>query len=313
MSNELELSQKIGEPSASIIKVASTLPPRDMLKVEKDIRAIATSNPEIAEQCIYCRPVGKKDGVQHFAFGPSIRLNEIGQQCFGRLWVNGVEEQSENRVKAAVMCFDLATLNITFGTCSKAISGKHGKYPQSLIETTTAAALSIARRNALTQQMRPQLDSILVDIKKTIIGKWCGGDITEKNRAPKLKEAWDKIALDFKKRWNILENMLSEVVANEDSHEDKLIYLIGIRNYLIENPDDIKDVFGKEPPQPQPKTPRQQYDSLKLLLQAKGKGDWVTSIINELSGIAKRSENDFNEHDIDHLIKLMSEELSKNG
>lgn len=318
MSNELEQSvvSRIGEPSASIITVASKLPPRDLEKVEKDIRAAIANNPALAELCIYCKPVGKKDGRQQFSTGPSIRFAEIGQQCFQKLWVNGVIEQDNKRVLATVVCFDLLTLNVYYGTCSKSIVGRNGLYSPSMIETTCNAAFSIARRNALLQAMRPQIEAAMVEAKAAAIKRWCKG--TEINMA----EAWKALADDYKKRWGTSEAKLKELIAEEGSPEDKLIMLIGIRNYLIDNPDSYEDVFGckaapgkagqaasEEPPKI---TAKQRYNTISLQLDSANKSDLKTEIVMEYAGRINKAVKDFDESDYEALCKCLEKELPTN-
>lgn len=319
--NELESVTnitRIGEPSANIIKVAASLPPRDLVKVESDIRNVLINNPELAEICIYCRPVGKKDGKQQFALGPSVRFTEIGQQCFGRMWVNGYSDTDAKRVLATVACFDLHTLNITFGTCSKSIIGRGGqKYNQNMIEVTTNAALSIARRNALLQQMRVQLEATIKDAKNTVIKKWC------KDGEQKNDEAWKAIADDYKKRWGTSNADLKKLVENEGSPEDKIIMAIGVRNYLIDNPDGYNDVFGK-PPAPQPKgknsnsgpgpsiNPKQEYNTLVLQLNAANKEMAAVEIVNGYCEKIAKGLDEFNDEDYKELNKELEGEL-KNG
>jgi hypothetical protein len=231
---------RIGEPSASVISMAMKLPPRDLIKFEKDITAVVQSSPEIAESCIYFRPVGKKNGKQQLASGVSVRLAEIGQQAYGRLWVNGNVDEFPATVEANVACFDLGTLNITYGRCSKSIVGRNGKYPLSVIETTKAAALSIARREALAQQMRPQLEKAKMEARKIAIKQWSAkGDCTE---------AYNALFADFSKRWKTDTKQFKAVAETETNKEAQIMLLIGIRNYLIDNPEEYSSVFGGSSP-----------------------------------------------------------------
>ena len=301
---------RIGEPSATIIKAAASLPPRDLVKVENEIRSILANNPELAEICIYCRPVGKKDGKQRFVTGPSIRFTEIGQQCFGRMWVNGFADTDNKRVLATVACFDLLTLNITFGTCSKSIIGRGGqKYNQNMIELSTNAALSIARRNALLQQMRVQLESTMKDAKASVIKKWCKGE-DQKN-----DEAWRSISDDYKRRWSTSASDLKKLVENEGSAEDKIIMAIGVRNYLMDNHDGYEDVFGKKAA-PQKKsavssetetTQKQKYNTFCLQLDSAGKTEVKDEIVGNFCEKIAKDVKEFTEFN----FALVNESLEK--
>lgn len=303
---------RIGEPSANIIKIAASLPPRDLVKVENEIRAVLVNNPELAALCIYCRPVGKKDGKQRFKTGPSIRFTEIGQQCFGRMWVNGFAETDPKRVLATVACFDLLTLNITFGTCSKSIIGRGGqKYPQTMIELTSNAALSIARRNALLQQMRVQLEATIGDAKAAIIKKWC------KNGDHKNDEAWRAISDDYKKRWGTSASDLKKLVENEGSPEDKIIMAVGVRNYLMDNHDGYEDVFGKKAA-PQKKsavssesgtTEKQKYNTFCLQLDSAGKTEVKDEIVGNFCEKIAKDVKEFTEVNFAMVNESLAKEL----
>jgi hypothetical protein len=229
----------IGEPSAALIAVAMKMEPRDLIKFEKDVISVVQSSPEIAESCIYFRPVGKdKKKRQTFASGISIRLAEIGHQAYGRLFVKGVVEEIDNTVVATVGAFDLGTLNITYGRCSKSIIGQYGKFPAHVIETMKSAVSSIARREALSQQMRPQLTRAMFEARKIAIKQWSAdGD---------HKKAYNAIFNDFEKRWKITPKQLKSIAETETNPEAQLMLLIGIRNYLIDNPDELSSVFGDD-------------------------------------------------------------------
>jgi hypothetical protein len=307
METGLELTNisKIGEPSASIIKVAASLPPRDLALVEKNIRGALQNNPAMAEMCLYCRPVGKKDGRQQFATGPSVRFTELGQQCFGRLWLNGSVEQDAKRVTSTFMCFDLSTMNITFGTSSKSIIKSDGmKYSDTMIEVVTSATQSIARRNALTQQMRPQLEACMLDAKNSAIAKW----------SIKLdgNEAFTALHADYQKRWGTTLSQLKALVENEATPEDKLILVIGVRNFLIDNPTSYEDVFGVKPGAAENKkaetkqTEKQKHQTILLQVEAAGKAIEGAELKSEFIGRIAKSEREFSEEDYVELNKELS-------
>jgi hypothetical protein len=313
--NELEISNvsKIGEPSASIITVASKLPPRDLAKVENDLRAAIKNNPALAELCIYCKPVGKKYGRQAFATGPSIRFAEIGQQCFQKLWVNGVIDNDNKRIMATVVCFDLLTLNVYYGTCSKSIIGRNGMYSPSMVETTSNAAFSIARRNALLQAMRPQIEACMADAQNAAIKKWCKGDVANADEATRA------LAVDYTRRWGTTSDQLEKLVEEEGSPEDKLIMVIGVRNYLIDNPDAYEDVFGvKAKPQgkagtaePPKQTPKQKLATVMLLMEQGKLMENANEITAEYCGRIGKDIKEINEAEYDELVKLLEKELPK--
>ncbi len=314
MSNEVTQYQsaiaKIGEPSASIIEVAMKLPPRDMVAVEYKLRKTVTANPKLADMCLYCKPVGKNkaSGLQTFATGPSVRYAEIGQQCYERLWVQGNVEEINNSITATVVCFDLSSLNITSGTSSKSIIGRNGKFSESAIENTRNACLSIARRNALEQQMRPQLEAVMEDIKRIIIDQWCKGDSRDS------KSALAYLAEDFKKRWGTTNDEMAKITSEKADMDDRIVLLVGIRNFLIDNPDKYFDVFGRQPTEfkkNEEMTIKQKFETIKFQLKSKGMDSVINEIVKGIVDVTGIEETAFTEENIQTCINQMKEELTK--
>jgi hypothetical protein len=158
------------------------------------------------------------------------------------------------------MAFDLQTLNITFGDCSKSIiKSGGGKYSATQIEVTRNAALSIARRNALLQLMRAQLEAVLEPVKRAIIADICPTD-EDGNKETSKKAAWQELVKIFKETWNVEEAALIEIASHEDSQEDALVMLIGIRNAIRDGAVPLEDVFGNisSKPHVQPSRPKPQ-------------------------------------------------------
>ncbi len=294
----------IYEPSSQLIQLSASLPPRDIPKIIEDIRRVVTHS-DVAEDCIYCKPVGKADGIMQFATGGSVRLAEITMQHYGKLWITGKVEETEKQITATVMCFDLQSLNIVFGHCSKSIIGKYGRYNDQVIETTKAAALSIAKRNAILQQTSACVSAIMEDIKKAIINKW----------GSSMEMAKQKILKDFKDRFKIDSNVIRKITEKESTQEDKLILLIGIRNYLLDNPDAVS-MFTKsryagpdveEPPIET--TLQQEYNTIKLQLLAKGRNNVLDKIFSTL-GIEK-SDEELTDEEYKNVINKAKEYINE--
>lgn len=232
----------ISEPSASILQVAAKLPPRDIPAVVKGLSNVVANMPHgSALDLIYCRPVGKKGGLQSFATGFSVRFAEIAQQQFGRMWISGDTVERGDTVVAKCMCFDLTTMNITFGQKSKSIVGKMGRYSDSMIEVTKSALLSIARRDAIVQQTRPQMESVMADVRTRIIADLCpeGG----KHDA---QTAWNTLQKFYEKHGMTTADM-RKISEGESKQADKIILLVGVLNYINDDPKPrIMEVLGKE-------------------------------------------------------------------
>jgi hypothetical protein len=237
---EVRTTTAMAEPSSQLIETISKLPPRDMEVVQNSILHMVTVNPKIAEAAIYCRPVGKSNGRQKFAIGQSIRFCEIGQQAFGYILVDSRVERDKNSINATTKVFDLKTCNIYHGYCSKSILKRDGtRVSSSQEEVMVSAALSISRRNGLIQAMKPQLDALMDDVKRAALSAWC------KDGNFNSVEAKKAIAQDFKTRWGTESVDLQKLTEDEKTEEDKTILALGVRNFLIDNPESYYDVFGK--------------------------------------------------------------------
>lgn len=217
-------------PPADIIKISASLPPRDLDVVQKNICSIATRTPEMARQCIYCVPVGKRNGVQTFELGPSIRLAEIGQNQFQRMWVReSVIEQTESKVVVEAICFDLQSTILTTAIAESAIY--RGRSTLAI-----KAACSIARRDALIKQIRPQLDLSMPQIKARIISELCKEKMS-------LADAWKNACDELSEMYGFTTKQLERLVVRKKDMKDKIVIMIGIKNGLDEGTLKVDDVI----------------------------------------------------------------------
>lgn len=251
------------EPTSSVLEAAQKLPPRDLVKVEEELGKLATQTLAVAQSCIYCRPVGQKDGRQQFAMGPSVRLTELAHQVFGCIWLNGDTAVSKTKVRARCMAFDLQTLNITFGDTTKSIvKSGGGTYSETQTETVRAACLSIARRNALLQQTRAQMTTVMDKVKRKIVAN-IGEGPPKEGETPR-EAAW-KALVEWYGKVNITEEQLIELASHEDTRDDGLVLLFGIRNAIADGVVKVEDVFGRPSAKPQvkPSTEKRQPPKTK--------------------------------------------------
>lgn len=342
---------QFAEPSASIIEVASRLPPRDLVAVANQIKSVACSSGRMAQACIYCRPVGKKNGKQTFAVGPSVRWVELAQQAFGRLWIAPNVIEHTKTVEAIVMCIDLITLNVTFGRASRSIVGRNGRFPDHMVETTANAQLSIARRNAILQQTRAQWEEMQEDIKKTILKSICPGNPNDKQV---LSAAWKELVSRFE-GMGVPQEKLIEATDAESDKLERIILAVGIYNAINDGAVKIEDVFGhiaprktppagqgnakspaqpaqepqeapgkateqsQEPPPPaeEPEqaemTPQQQFNNLTLELEMAGKGEELSEITTKACEKLNKQLDDFSQNDFAALNDELRKVLESNA
>lgn len=102
--------------------------PRSIELFKKRALSMACLDPATAESCIYVRPVGKENGKQVFAEGPSIRLAEIVAVSYGNLRAaSKVVEQTERYVKCVGMAHDLESNTAMSADCIESTVTKDGR------------------------------------------------------------------------------------------------------------------------------------------------------------------------------------------
>jgi hypothetical protein len=137
--------------------------PRDLQQFQKSCESMIALSPDIAAECVYCLPRGGKS-----IEGPSIRLAEIMMSNWKNLRVGAkvLEEGSEFIIIQAA-CHDLES-NVAITTeIKRRITDKNGKrYKADMIQTTTAAAISIGIRNAVFKVIPNVFTKHYVDYSK---------------------------------------------------------------------------------------------------------------------------------------------------
>lgn len=122
--------------------------PRSITRSVENIVGLATLDEESAEECIYALPRAGK-AIK----GPSIRLAEIIQSCWGncRSGTRVVHvDRFEKYVEAEGIFHDLETNSSSTSRVRRRISDKRGKLlTEDMIIVTGNAACAIAKRNAI--------------------------------------------------------------------------------------------------------------------------------------------------------------------
>lgn len=105
--------------------------PRSLTQFQRDVLSAVTLDAEVAESCIYYRPVGKKKNEltgqweESYAEGPSIRMAEIVAASYGNIRAGSrTIEKTDRYVKAQGVCHDLeknvyAAIETTESTVTK--------------------------------------------------------------------------------------------------------------------------------------------------------------------------------------------------
>lgn len=208
--------------------------PRDEAKgVEKSTK-LATFTKQIAMSCIYMRPVGKKDGIQQFAIGPSIRLAEVMKGSWGNIRIRkeliGTRDGS---VGVRWVVHDLESNVAESGEVWRPYFG-HEK----MIPVITAAAMKIAERDAVfTVVPKAYAEMVMQECRRKIVGE---GE-TKTALYNKVIESFNDKGIETEKLLSIIDR--SDYPAGSD---EELVFLIGLNNAIADGLVEIDEVFGKE-------------------------------------------------------------------
>ena len=214
---------------------------------------MATMTPEMAEECVYAVPRGGKT-----IRGPSIRFAEIiascWQNCRDAARVTHVD-RIERYVEAEGAFHDLQTNRATVSRVKRTIEIKKGKKTIDLdmIQLAGAAAMSIARRNAILSGV-PKVAWVRA---YTAVEGVIRGDVKT------LVERRDRAVAYFAKAGITTERLLKalEVKSVDDVTLDDLVTMQGWRTSLSSGDANLDELFPEERP-PGPKE-----DKLKLLAE----------------------------------------------
>jgi hypothetical protein len=228
--------------------------PRSIRAAVDAMASMATLNPDIAEECIYSLPRGGKQ-----IRGPSIRFAEIVANSWGNCRdaarVTFVD-RIERYVEAEGIFHDLQTNRATTSRVKRIIEMKRKTkaIDNDMIQLAGAAAMSIARRNAILGGVpKPVWGQALEEVEGVI-----RGDIKT------LGERRDK-ALDWFTKTGIpAEKVLKALAAPsvDDVTLDDLVTMSGWRTSLKQGDATIEELFPDEKPPAERKTLDQKLEAL---------------------------------------------------
>lgn len=148
--------------------------PRSVQRFQSDLKAWSRMTARVAESCSYALP---RDGKK--IVGPSIRFAELVASA----WMNLVVDAKIVAEESGFIVCDAVARDMERNTASRAqvrrrIVDKYGKrYKESVIESTVAAGLAIARRNAIFAVVpRALWEPVWEEAKATAAGQL--GDFT---------------------------------------------------------------------------------------------------------------------------------------
>lgn len=249
--------------------------PRNEVKAVEKSKMLAVYSHKTAQACIYFRPVGKKDGIQQFASGPSIRLAEIMKGKWGNLRVaKSFIGLRDGQVGVKWGIHDLESNVMEQGEVWKSYHGS-----EKMIPVITAAAMKFAERDAVFSIVpKAYAEEIMDECRKAVVGE--GED----------KQMMYNAVVESFKEMGVTENMLFSVIDRKEypqGSDEELVFMIGLHNAIKDGLCTIEDCFGKKPTKPENlkrTTPKKTEPKTQEKKQSPTQ-DHVETVFNPVKGI----------------------------
>lgn len=213
--------------------------PRSIHDFLRKATATAIVDEEVAESCIYRRPVGKdfRTGQQTFAEGMSVRLAEIVAAMYGNLRVEThLVEDTPTRVVVQGIAIDLENNNLQTSQVVEATVTKNGKpYDERMRVVIIKAAQAKARRDAIFMVV-PR--AIVKPIEKAVRDLLYGSAESLDKRRRRVKGWIDKLGIDTSRVYAAL-----GVNGVEELDAEHLEILTGLRSSIQSGDATIDECF----------------------------------------------------------------------
>lgn len=218
--------------------------PRSVKTFLKDASDMAALNDDIAADCVYALPRGKKT-----IEGPSARLAEIVASAWGNCRAGArVIDEGEQFVTAQGVFHDLErNVSISYEV-KRRITDSHGRrYNADMISVTANAACSIALRNAVFKGVPKAYWATAYRAARQVIA---GDAQTLAARRAKAIEHFTKIGV--KLEWLLA---ALDVKGVEDISSDHLVTLSGVKTAIRDGETSIDAAFPDPSKKPSEETP----------------------------------------------------------
>lgn len=214
--------------------------PRSLEAFKQNALAMVKSSKETAQSCNYCITRAGKS-----IKGPSIRMAEIIQNTWGNMRTGAkVLDEGKEFVIVQGACHDLESNVAVSVEVKRRITNKQGKrYSADMVQTTTAAAISIAIRNAVFKVIpRVYIDILAGEAEKIALGS--------PDDFPNLVKQWMDyfIGMGISKDAILGKLGIEKVTQISKAH---LITLQGIANALKDNMTTLETEFPAKMKEPQ--------------------------------------------------------------
>lgn len=219
--------------------------PRSIARFNERAIAMATIDEEVAESCIYKRPVGKDKatGKEVYAEGMSVRMAEIVGASYGNLRVAArIIEQNERQVTAQGVAHDLESNYASTSEVIESTVDKYGKpFSERMRIIVAKSALAKARRDA-TFQVVPR--AIAKPVEHACKELLFGNQQSISKRRERVLSWLNKLNINIKRVWNAL-----NVAGIDDVGLEELETLTGLKTAIQNNEVTLDEAFPELPKQ----------------------------------------------------------------
>lgn len=216
--------------------------PRSLQQFRTRSMSMACLDPETAESCIYCRPVGKEQNaqgkwVEKFAEGASIRLAEIVAASYGNIRAaSRIIEQTERFVRCEGVCHDLETNYAGKSECVEATVKKDGTpYSERQRALVAKVCLAKAYRDGIFKVVPRALCKPVFDAAKKVAA---GQGLSIEKRREKVKAWITQLKIDEQRMFVAL-----DVRGWDEIGEEQLLTLTGLKTSMADGDVTIEEAF----------------------------------------------------------------------
>ena len=216
--------------------------PRSLEQFKKRALGMATLDAEVADSCIYVRPVGKEKNergqwVERYAEGPSIRLAEIVAVSYGNIRAfSRIVEQTERFVRCEGFAHDLESNAAMKSECVESTVNREGQpYSERQRTLTAKVCLKKALRDAIFTVVPRALCKPIIDAVKRV---GAGQDKSLDERRKKAQAWVTSLKIDEARVFGAL----GIAGWTEVTHEH-LLTLTGLKTAMADGDETIDSAF----------------------------------------------------------------------
>lgn len=208
--------------------------PRSIKRFRDECLQMATLSEDIAEECIYALPRGRKT-----IEGPSVRLAEIVASAWGNCRAGArIVDEDDNFITAQGMFYDLErNVGIQYDVRRRITDRNGRRFNTDMVGVTGNAACAIALRNAIFKGV-PK--AFWADIYQAAIKCAIGDSETLSKRRTKALDYFGKLGATREMVYARL-----GVEGEEDITLEHLLTLTGFKNAIKEGEATVDSVFTK--------------------------------------------------------------------